>query len=146
MSRLAWWLDDAIRIPGTNYRIGWDGVIGLIPGVGDLIGAACSSYIINKAAGMGLPASALLRMAMNVAVELLVGVVPVLGDTFDLMWKSNQRNMSIIERYLQDPRAATRKNRLVLSAVTAGIVSVLVMLFALALLLARWVWRALTNA
>ena len=78
LERLAWILDSAIRVPGTNYRIGIDGLIGLLPGFGDLVGALLSSYIIAGAAQLGVPSVVLIRMALNIAIESIVGVVPVL--------------------------------------------------------------------
>ena len=95
VDRLAWWLDNAITVPGTRFRIGFDALIGLIPGVGDLIGTLLSSYIIAVAAAQGLPASALARMAINVGVEAIVGAVLIVGDLFDAVWKANQRNIAI---------------------------------------------------
>ena len=101
---LARLLDDLIRIPGTNIGIGLDPVIGLIPGVGDVIGGLMSSYILMVAAQEGAPTSILLRMLGNIALDSLVGVVPVVGDLFDVGVKSNRRNVDLLERYLGAPR------------------------------------------
>ena len=104
-------LDDLIRIPGTNIGIGLDPIIGLIPGVGDMIGGLMSSYILIVAAREGVPASVLTRMLGNIALDSLVGVVPVLGDLFDVGMKSNRRNVDLLERYLATPsktKAASR--------------------------------------
>jgi len=109
--RLARVLDDLIRIPGTNIGIGLDPIIGLIPGLGDMIGGLMSSYILLVAAQEGVPASVLTRMLGNIALDSLVGVVPVLGDLFDVGIKSNRRNVDLLERYLATPsdtRAASR--------------------------------------
>ena len=108
---LARLLDDLIRIPGTNIGIGIDPIIGLIPGVGDMIGGLMSTYILMVAAQEGVPASVLARMLGNIAVDSLVGIVPVLGDLFDVGMKSNRRNVDLLERYLATPsktRAASR--------------------------------------
>lgn len=108
---LARLLDDLIRIPGTNIGIGLDPIIGLIPGVGDMIGGLMSSYILMVAAQEGVPASVLTRMLGNIALDSLVGVVPVLGDLFDVGMKSNRRNIDLLERYLASPsrtKAASR--------------------------------------
>ena len=108
---LARLLDDLIRIPGTNIGIGLDPIIGLIPGVGDMIGGLMSSYILMVAAQEGVPASVLTRMLGNIALDSLVGVVPVLGDLFDVGMKSNRRNVDLLERYLATPsrtKAASR--------------------------------------
>ena len=109
--RLARLLDDLIRVPGTNIGIGLDPIIGLIPGVGDMIGGLMSSYILMVAAQEGVPASVLTRMLGNIALDSLVGVVPVLGDLFDVGMKSNRRNIDLLERYLASPsrtKAASR--------------------------------------
>jgi len=108
---LARLLDDLIRIPGTNIGIGLDPIIGLIPGVGDVIGGLMSSYILMVAAREGVPTSVLARMLGNIAVDSLVGVIPVLGDLFDFGMKANRRNVELLDRYLAAPsrtRAASR--------------------------------------
>src|SRR5262245_33880751 len=92
-------LDDLIRIPGTTIGIGLDPIIGLIPGLGDVIGGAMSGYILLVAAREGVPTSVLVRMFGNIALDSLVGVVPVLGDLFDVGMKSNRRNVDLLERY-----------------------------------------------
>jgi hypothetical protein len=94
---LARLLDSAIRLPG-GYRIGLDGLIGLIPGIGDVIGAGAGAYIVVQAARMGATTSTLVRMIVNVLLEVVVGVVPVVGDLFDFAWKANDRNIELLER------------------------------------------------
>lgn len=104
-------LDDLIRIPGTNIGVGLDPIIGLVPGVGDMIGGLMSGYILMVAAREGAPASVLARMLGNIALDSLVGVVPVVGDLFDVGMKSNRRNVDLLERYLATPsktKAASR--------------------------------------
>ncbi|MGI4755896.1 MAG: DUF4112 domain-containing protein [Janthinobacterium lividum] len=91
-------LDDFLRIPGTQIRFGLDGVIGLIPGIGDIIGAMASWIIILAAWLRGVPRVTLARMLANVAIETIIGTVPVLGDAFDIAWKANRRNFALLER------------------------------------------------
>lgn len=98
LRRAAWLLDRSIPI-GGGYRIGLDPLIGLIPGAGDWIGAVFSFYLIYEAARLGLPFAALARMAANVALESLVGMVPMIGDFFDFVWQANIRNLHIVERH-----------------------------------------------
>jgi Domain of unknown function (DUF4112) len=93
LDRLSRLLDNAFAIPGTRFRIGLDGILGLIPGIGDATGAALS---IVQAARLGLPVSTLLRMVGNVALETVVGAVPIVGDIFDIVWKANIRNMALL--------------------------------------------------
>jgi hypothetical protein len=104
-------LDDAVRVPGTNIRVGLDPLLGLVPGLGDVAGASLAGYTILTAARLGAPRSVILRMLGNVAFDTLVGTVPLLGDLFDAGWKANLRNVQLLERYLQHPaptRAASR--------------------------------------
>ncbi len=110
LRRLAWLLDSAIRLPG-GFRIGLDGLIGLVPGVGDLLGAVLSSYIVIEAARMKVGGSVLMRMVGNIALELGVGLVPVAGDLFDFAFKANTRNVRLIEAYLDQPQATRRRSR-----------------------------------
>lgn len=135
-------LDNSIPIPGTRRRFGLDAVIGLLPGVGDGIGAVLSSYIIVEAARYGLPRTTLLRMAANVGIEALVGVVPLLGDLFDAGWKANLRNLALLESHLELPSGARRASRLWVAGVVGGLVLLLVGIA----LLAVWLGTALMRA
>ena len=111
---LARLLDSQFQIPGTSFRVGWDSLIGLIPGIGDAVTGVISAGIIARAAQLGVPRSVLMRMGANVAVDVVVGAVPLLGDLFDMAWKANKRNVRILERYFdrvqpaQPPQAARR--------------------------------------
>lgn len=99
--RLARLLDDAIPIPGTSYRIGIDPLLGLVPGLGDVLGALLSGWLLVLARRLGAPASVLARMGLNIAVDALVGAVPVAGDLFDAGWKANVRNLRLLEGWLE---------------------------------------------
>jgi hypothetical protein len=146
VDRLAWWLDNAIAVPGTRFRIGFDALIGLIPGVGDLIGTLLSSYIIAVAAAQGLPASALARMAINVGLEAIVGAVPIIGDLFDAAWKANQRNIALLAQFRRTPAAARRQSRAVVAAWLAGALAFIALLGIAAFAVVRWLIDALGNA
>jgi hypothetical protein len=113
---LAWLLDSSIPIPGTRLTLGLDAVIGLVPLLGDLIGVALSSFIVAEASRLGAPRSLLTRMAFNVAVDGVVGMVPFLGDAFDAGWKANQKNVRLLEAWLDHPHTAERGNRLFIAA------------------------------
>lgn len=106
VARIARLMDTAIRIPGTGIRFGADSMMGLVPGVGDAAGGLVGLYIINEARRMGLPASKLLKMAANVGLDALVGSVPVLGDVFDVYFKSHRRNADIILDHFDERRSA----------------------------------------
>jgi len=111
LRRLAWLLDSSIPIPGTAYTIGLDALIGLFPIIGDLGGVVLSGYILSEASRMGVPRSVLLRMAFNVGLEGLVGMVPLAGDVFDAAFKANQRNVRLLEAWLDEPRKTERSTR-----------------------------------
>ncbi len=98
LDHLATLLDDAFRIPGTHVRFGLDPLIGLIPGLGDLITGLLSFLIIFAAWKRRLPGVTLARMVANVAIDTLVGIIPIAGDAFDVMWKSNRMNMRLLKR------------------------------------------------
>ena len=108
LNRLAWLLDNSIPIPGLRFRIGLDALIGLIPGIGDAVGVLLSTYILGEAARLGVPKTILIRMAFNVAIEGVIGIIPFAGDVFDAAWKANQRNVRLIGAYLDNPRKTTR--------------------------------------
>lgn len=93
-------LDNAFEIPLINYRIGIDALIGVIPGIGDAAGALVSAYIVYEAARMNAPKSVLAQMIMNIALEFIIGSVPVIGDLFDAAFKANIRNMRLLEAAL----------------------------------------------
>lgn len=99
--QLAHLLDDAFRIPIIGRRIGLDGLLGLIPVVGDISGFAISGYLIYKAARLGVPRRLIARMLLNAFIEFTIGAIPLLGDVFDIFWKSNLRNLRLLERHLE---------------------------------------------
>jgi hypothetical protein len=100
--RLAKLLDTRWKIPGIGVRFGIDPVLGLIPGAGDLVAGAISTYVIVKAHRLGAPKSTLVRMAGNVAVDTVVGSVPILGSVFDLFYKASTRNLRLLQTHLED--------------------------------------------
>lgn len=122
---LARLLDDLIRVPGTKIGIGLDPVIGLIPGLGDVIGGAMSGYILLVAAKEGVPTSVLTRMLGNIALDSLVGVVPLVGDLFDVGVKSNRRNIDLLERYLGAPSQTRAASRGVIALLLLAIVLII---------------------
>lgn len=97
--RLARLMDSSIRLPG-GFRIGVDGLIGLVPVVGDLAAAGAAFYIVAQAARAGVPPPVLARMVLNIALDAVVGAVPVIGDVFDVAFKANLRNARLMDTYL----------------------------------------------
>lgn len=100
--RFARLMDGAFSIPGTPIKFGWDSVLGLVPGAGDVVSAVSGGWIIREAYRSGVPTRRLAKMFGNIAVDLLVGVIPIFGDMFDLYWKSNLRNVAVLERHLME--------------------------------------------
>ena len=98
---LAHLLDSAFVIPGTRHRVGLDAVIGLVPGIGDLVSTALASYIVWEAKQLGLPRWKIARMIGNVAVDTTIGAIPLAGDLFDVAFKANRRNLKIVRDHLE---------------------------------------------
>ena len=96
-------LDNAVAIPGTNYRVGIDPLLGLLPGGGDTLGAILSAYIVLQAAQLGAPRPTLVRMVWNILLDSLVGTIPLLGDFVDVAWKANTKNMALLEAHMRSP-------------------------------------------
>jgi len=101
-------LERSFRIPGVNYPVGLDAIVGLVPVVGDLITAAMGAYIVWEGKNLGMPKWKLWRMAGNVAVDTALGAVPLVGDAFDLVFRSNTRNLKIIRKHLDKHHPAAR--------------------------------------
>jgi hypothetical protein len=103
-------LDDWFRVPGTSIRFGLDGIVGLIPGLGDILGGLASAIIVIAAWVRGVPYITLLRMIVNIGIEVLLGTIPLLGDAFDIAWKANRRNYALITRHLEQSRRQTLRD------------------------------------
>ena len=144
LRRLARLLDSAIPLPG-GYRIGLDGLIGLIPGIGDALTAGAAAWIVVRAAQMGASTAMLVRMMWNIILELVVGVVPVLGDLFDFAWKANDRNIALLEKQahrLDGGVAAGRR----LTTATLTLLGAFLLLLGLILVGALWLLLNLLQA
>lgn len=138
-------LDAAVGVPGTPLRLGLDAVLGLIPGAGDLVGAALSGYIVLSAARNGAPRSVLGRMLLNIVIDTGIGAIPILGDIFDVAWKSNLRNVALLERFAAQPVQLTNESQRVGAVIVFLMLLLLIAIGAGAVLLARVAWHALTN-
>ena len=97
-------LDDFLRIPGTSIRFGLDGIVGLVPGVGDLLGGLASCLLILAACARGVPRATVARMMLNVGIETAVGSLPVVGDMFDIWFRANRRNYALMTQSLAETR------------------------------------------
>ena len=102
VERLAALMDTAFRVPVINYRIGLDGLLGLIPGIGDVATLVPAGYILYRAKAMGVPNHIFARMLVNTGADALLGTVPLIGDLFDMAFKSNRRNVDLLRRYLAE--------------------------------------------
>ena len=135
IEKLAWLMDRSIPI--GRWKIGLDGIIGLVPGFGDLIGAIISGVIVAAGIRAGLPRSAIARMVANVGIEAVVGVVPFLGDLFDMGFKANTRNVEIYREALRGGRDKKKDTFFVagivlaLAAIIAFPIVVVILLFGL---------------
>ena len=108
---LSLFMDNLIRVPGTQFRFGIDPLLGLIPGVGDTGAAFVSALALVQAARQGLPKIVLARMSLNILLNELIGIVPVIGDAFSFWFKSNARNHAIIKQYMAEGHAPRRSQR-----------------------------------
>lgn len=99
--RVAQLLDQTFRVPGTGYRIGIEAVVGLLPIAGDLVGGLLSLYIVVEAIRVDAPRSTLVRMLVNLAIDSVIGSIPIVGDVFDVVWKANRRNVALLETHLE---------------------------------------------
>jgi len=102
VDRIARVMDRAVRIPGTSIRMGLDSILGWVPGIGDTLTLAPSLYIIELARREGVPSHKLARMFGNMGIDWLIGLVPLIGDIFDIGWKSNTRNAKLLRDHIED--------------------------------------------
>lgn len=134
-------LDGLIPLPG-GMRVGLDSIIGLVPGFGDMAGAAASAYIVLLAIRSGASRPAVMRMIANIALDTTVGSLPILGDLFDLGWQSNTKNVAILEKDLNTSGLRRHSSKAVLILIVVG---VLVALAGLAYLVGAFLWMLLTK-
>ncbi len=139
LRRWARLLDTEFRIPGTSLRFGLDPIIGLIPGVGDLVGPIFGLVVVAHAWKMRVPKIIMARMLVNAGLDALFGIFPLLGDTIDLVWKANQSNVRLLERHAYERRAAGRGDWLFVTAVAA--IALLLALLPIAIVI--WIGRRL---
>ena len=109
-------LDDLIKIPGTNRKIGIDAIVGVIPILGDFIGVIFSTYIMYSGIKMGVSSKIVIKMATNIAIEFIIGSIPIIGDIFDALWKANKRNVELIEEVTIENQENYRLNYLIMAS------------------------------
>lgn len=137
------YLDSKYQLPG-GIKIGWDGIIGFIPGLGDMITNSLSFYIIVRGAMLGCPPSVIMRMGLNVIVDNLVDIIPVLGNFFDILWKANTRNMALIDQHMTDPKKAKLSARIAVTLALSFVALMMILTLTVVLFAAIWVWEQLS--
>ncbi|MDX1457507.1 MAG: DUF4112 domain-containing protein [Marinobacter sp.] len=128
LDRYARTLDSQFRIPFTQIRFGLDPLIGLVPGIGDVVGLLLSLYLVVEAIRIGAGPGLVLRMLGNLLAEFVIGLVPVLGDAFDLMWRANDRNAALLRRHIERKLDAGKRPRPWLSYILIGTFAALMLL------------------
>jgi len=138
LRRIAELLDSAFLVPGTNYRIGLDPIIGLIPMIGDLASPLFTIGLLWQAYDLRIPKVVQLRMIFHAAIDGLVGAVPFFGDLFDFGWKANQRNLALLERHAYEERHADAGDWLFVVAITVLLMAIAALPFVVAGLVISW--------
>jgi hypothetical protein len=146
---IAWlshWMDTAFEVPVLGWRFGLDALIGLVPGLGDVATTLVSLYILALAGRMGLPRITVVRMGLNVALDMLLGSLPLVGDLFDVWWKANQMNAALLEERLGQSPLEARRSRasdwIFVGAMIAGLVVLFAALVALVAFAFSAAWQA----
>jgi hypothetical protein len=118
-------LDSVFEIPGLGIRFGWDPIIGLVPGLGDMVTPLYSIAIVVTGMQLGIPRVVQLRMLLNVVIDALIGAVPLVGDAFDVAWKANDWNMKLLERHAWEERPPSRGDWLFVIAIAFAMLAVI---------------------
>lgn len=141
LRRVSRLLDSALEVPGTSIRFGLDPILGLIPGLGDLVSPLFTIGVIWQARELGIPRVVQMRMVFNVAIDAVLGVVPVAGDLFDVAWKANDMNLALLERHAYEERPGSTGDWLFVAAMV-----VVLLVLAVAPVLLLWgVWEAFSG-
>jgi hypothetical protein len=135
-------MDSVFRVPGLGLRFGLDAILGLLPGAGDMAASFVSIYIFAAANRYGVPRATIARMALNIAIDFILGAIPFVGDLFDVYWKSNQRNVDLLRRHIEARPATERKlrwgDRLFVGGLALGLCVLVIASAAVAFLIAKW--------
>jgi hypothetical protein len=142
MRRWSVLLDSAFRIPGTGIRFGLDPIIGLIPGIGDLTTPIFSVVLLAHAFKARTPKVVQVRMLLNVAIDALIGVIPLVGDLFDFGWKANAKNLALLEQHLTQPQRRTKGDWIFVGLV----IGVIALCALIPILLLAWVLTTISQA
>lgn len=131
-------LDTAYRVPGTGIRFGWDPILGVIPGLGDLVGPLFSAVVLWTAVQLGIPRIVQVRMLLIAVIDVAVGIIPVAGDAFDVFWKASRRNLQLLERHAAGPVEPRTSDWIFVIVVLASLAVAAAAPFVLLAALIRW--------
>lgn len=133
-------LDTKFKLP-NGWRFGWDGLLGLIPGIGNLITDILSFYIIFRAAVLGCPPAVLLRMALNIVIDNIVDKIPGLGLVFDFIWKANTKNIGLMDRYFSNPETTNQRSKALIISTLVGLFILFLACISITLFTAIWIFN-----
>lgn len=152
LRRISKLLDNAVSIPGTKISFGLDPILGLLPGGGDTVTGGISAYIVVEAARMGIPHEILWKMVGNILIDSFAGTVPVVGDLFDVGWKSNVKNIELLEKHLdqhsgiaEDSRNNAKNNTLFIIGLIAVLTLIVLGFATIAFFTVTWFWGLVIN-
>lgn len=141
VGQLVRFLDDAVRVPGTRFGIGLDALLGFfLPVVGDAITGVAALSVLGTAMRRGVPRVVLARMLLNIVIDVVFGMIPVVGDAFDLLWRSNTRNLALLERHQGELEPKARAGDYAIVATAVGVVGLSI---AAPFMLAWWMFALL---
>ena len=139
LKKVAKAMDSQFKLPG-GFSIGWDGILGFFPGIGDLFTNSVSFYILYKAAVIGCGPAVIIRMGLNVLLDNVIDVIPVIGNFFDIFWKANNKNIALIEKYVANPRQTTVRSRFAIAAALSVVALFLILSLTIVVMVAVWAW------
>jgi hypothetical protein len=142
VKKIAKVMDELVTLPGSKVKIGLDPIIGLIPGVGDAASAAIGAYIIRAANRLGVPAIVQMRMLLNLLIDTLIGLVPVIGDYLDVLYKANAKNARLLERAVVNRETTGRSSWFVFIGVFAAFFAIIIGGIVGTVFLVKWAWTA----
>lgn len=148
LEMVAHWMDSVFRIPGLSFRFGLDVLLGLLPGMGDTATSFVSLYILQAASKAGVPRVTVARMALNIALDYIIGIIPIVGDMFDVYWKANVRNVELMRRHARanpdQERRLEWRDRLFVFGLMAVLVLLLIGSIMTTWAIVAWFWRTIT--
>jgi hypothetical protein len=142
LRKFAQLLDSALIVPGTRYRIGLDPILGLVPGIGDLVSPLFAIGILWQAHDLGVSRVVQLRMIFNVAIDALLGAVPFIGDLFDFVWKANDKNMALLDHHAEREHQASPGDWIFVAVLTLAVI----LIAAIPFVVAAWIIAAIRQS